>query len=72
MAGTFTLTINTLAPQSGSFGETASSERTEVCYLLHQAIQTIQSGKSSTHLIDRKGNDVGSYSFGAGTINSGA
>lgn len=65
--GTFTLTINTRA----TFGENINSEQIEISYMLHQVAQDVASGRSSRHIIDRAGNDVGSYSFGAGTLNAG-
>lgn len=65
--GTFTLTIATRI----TFGETASSEQVEIAYLLRQVAHDVQSGRPSRHIIDRNGNDVGSYAFGAGTVNSG-
>ena len=65
--GTFTLTINTRA----TFGENAVSENAELVYMLHQVAQDVGSGRASRHIIDRAGNDVGSYSFGADTLNAG-
>lgn len=65
--GAFTLTINTRI----TFGETPLSEQIEIAYLLRQVAQDVQSGKPSRHIIDRNGNDVGSYAFGSGTVNSG-
>jgi hypothetical protein len=67
--GAFTLTINTNA----GFGETGRS-RTENQVLrdmLMQVAQDVGSGRPSRHIIDRNGNDVGSYSYGAGMINAG-
>lgn len=68
-SGAFTLTINTNA----GFGETGRPhiENGEIVAMLRQVMQDIGSGKPSRHIIDRNGNDVGSYSYGAGTINSG-
>lgn len=67
--GAFTLTINTNA----GFGETARphTENAEIAYMLRQVIQDVASGRPSRHIFDRNGNDVGSYSFGAGMINAG-
>jgi hypothetical protein len=67
--GAFTLTINTNA----GFGETGKAyiENTEIGMMLRRVAQEVQSGVASRHIIDRNGNDVGSYSYGAGTINSG-
>ncbi len=69
-AGAFTLTINTNA----GFGETGRGdiEREVVCYLLRQVAQDVGSGKPSRHIFDGNGNDVGSYTYGAGMINAGA
>lgn len=67
--GAFTLTINTNA----GFGETGRphTENCELVFLLRQVAQDVGSGRSSRAIIDRSGNNVGSYSFGAGTINAG-
>ncbi|SEE52058.1 hypothetical protein [Bradyrhizobium lablabi] len=65
--GTFTLTINSRT----TFGETKSQEQVEIAYLLRQVAQDVQSGNPSRHIIDRNGNDVGSYAFGSGMVNSG-
>lgn len=67
--GAFTLTINTNA----SFGE-SGRPHTENAYLrdmLEQVAQAVGSGRPSSPIIDRNGNNVGSYSYGAGTINAG-
>lgn len=68
--GAFTLTINTNA----GFGETGRphTERVEIAWMLRQVIQDVAAGKASRHIIDRNGNDVGSYSYGSGMINAGA
>ena len=67
--GAFTVTINTNA----GFGETARphTESIEIAYMLRQVAQAVASGRPSSAIIDRNGNNVGSYSFGAGTINAG-
>ena len=67
--GAFTLTINTNA----GFGDTGKPhiENGELCYLLRQVAQDVGSGRPSRAIIDRSGNNVGSYSYGAGTINAG-
>lgn len=67
--GAFTLTINTNA----GFGETGKShsENAALRDMLLQVAQDVGSGKPSRHIFDRNGNDVGSYSFGSGTINAG-
>lgn len=69
-AGAFTLTINTNA----GFGETGKpqTERVEVAYLLEKVAQDVASGRPSSAIIDRNGNNVGSYTYGAGMINAGA
>jgi hypothetical protein len=72
MAGDFTLTITSEATTTSAFGETSMSERLEIVRLLQQVIQQVGSGSPSSHLIDAKGNDVGSYSYGVGMINAGA
>jgi hypothetical protein len=68
-SGAFTLTINTNA----GFGETGRPhiENAEIVYLLRQVAQDVGSGKPSRAIIDRSGNNVGSYSYGAGMINAG-
>jgi hypothetical protein len=67
--GAFTLTINTNA----GFGETGRPhiENAALRDLLLQVAQDVGSGRPSRAIIDRNGNSVGSYSYGAGTINSG-
>jgi hypothetical protein len=68
-SGTFTLTINTNA----GFGETGRphTENAAVRDLLLQVAQDVGSGRPSRAIIDRSGNNVGSYSYGAGMINAG-
>lgn len=68
-SGAFTLTINTNA----GFGETGRlhTENAELRYMLEQVAQDVGSGRPSRHIFDRNGNDVGSYAYGAGTLNSG-
>lgn len=68
--GAFTLTINTNA----GFGETGRGdiEREVVRDMLQQVAQDVGSGRPSRHIFDRNGNDVGSYTYGAGMINAGA
>jgi hypothetical protein len=68
--GTFTLTI-TSSSATGTFGEGTHSENAEIAYCLHQVIQAVQSGRPSSAIIDRMGNNVGSYSFGAGMLSAG-
>jgi hypothetical protein len=67
--GAFTLTINTNA----GFGETARphTENQTLRMMLLQVAQDVGSGRPSRHIIDHNGNDVGSYSYGAGMINAG-
>jgi hypothetical protein len=67
--GAFTLTINTNA----GFGETGKPhiENAELAYLLRQVTADVHAGRPSRHIIDRNGNDVGSYAYGAGMINAG-
>lgn len=67
--GAFILTINTNA----GFGETARphTESHALADMLRQVTHDVQSGRPSRHIFDRNGNDVGSYSYGAGTINAG-
>jgi hypothetical protein len=69
-AGTFTLTITTNA----SFGETGRGdiERYMVGDMLEQVAQDVRSGRPSRAIIDNNGNNVGSYTYGAGMINVGA
>lgn len=68
-SGAFTLTINT----NSGFGETARphTENLEIVSMLRKVMQEVGSGRSSSAILDRNGNNVGSYSFGAGTINAG-
>lgn len=68
-SGAFTLTINTNA----GFGETGRPhiESQQLRRMLLQVAQDVGSGRPSRHIIDDNGNDVGSYAYGAGTINSG-
>jgi hypothetical protein len=68
-SGAFTLTINT----NVGFGETGRphTERIEIARMLHLVAHQVGRGSPSSHIIDRNGNDVGSYSYGAGTICSG-
>jgi len=67
--GAFTLTINTNA----GFGETTKPhiENAEIAFLLRKVAQDVGSGISSRAILDRNGNNVGSYSFGAGMSNAG-
>lgn len=67
--GTFTLTINTVA----GHGETGRphTESQVLRRLLMQVAQDVGSGRPSRHIFDDNGNDVGSYSYGAGMINAG-
>lgn len=67
--GAFTLTINTNA----GFGETGKPhiENSALADMLRQVTADVQAGRPSRAIIDRNGNNVGSYSYGAGTINSG-
>lgn len=67
--GAFTLTINTNA----GFGETGKPhiENGEIVYVLRKVMQQVGSGVASSAIIDRNGNNVGSYSYGAGMINAG-
>lgn len=67
--GAFTLTINT----NSGFGETGRphTESLVLRDMLLQVAQAVGSGKASSAIIDRNGNNVGSYSYGTGTINSG-
>jgi hypothetical protein len=67
--GAFTLTINTNA----GFGETGKPhvENAALGDMLMQVTQDVRSGRPSKAIIDRNGNNVGSYSYGAGTINAG-
>lgn len=67
--GAFTLTINTNA----GFGETARphTESVQLRRMLMKVAQDVGSGKASSAIIDDNGNNVGSYSYGAGMINAG-
>jgi hypothetical protein len=67
--GAFTLTINT----NSGFGETGRPQTERLCLrdMLHQVAADVGGGRPSRHIFDRNGNDVGSYSYGAGTICSG-
>lgn len=67
--GAFTLTINTNA----GFGETgrAHTENAAVRDMLLKVAQQVGSGVASSAIIDRNGNNVGSYTWGAGMINAG-
>jgi hypothetical protein len=67
--GAFTLTINTNA----SFGETGRphTERAQIRRMLMKVAQDVGSGRPSSAIIDESGNNVGSYSYGAGTICAG-
>lgn len=67
--GAFTLTVNT----NSGFGETNKPhiENQVLRDMLMQVAQDVGAGRPSRHIFDRNGNDVGSYSFGAGTINAG-
>lgn len=67
--GAFTLTINT----NVSFGESARphTESIELRDMLQQVAQDVASGRPSRAIIDRNGNNVGSYTYGAGMINAG-
>lgn len=68
-SGAFTLTINT----NSGFGETGRPhvENAHLRWLLEQVAQDVGSGRASRAIIDQNGNNVGSYSFGAGMINAG-
>lgn len=67
--GAFTLTINTNA----GFGETGKPhvENYALVRMLRQVAQDVGSGRPSRAIIDDNGNNVGSYAYGAGTINAG-
>jgi hypothetical protein len=67
--GAFTLTINT----NSGFGETGKPhiEQQQIRRLLTKVAQQVGSGTASSHILDDNGNDVGSYTWGAGTINAG-
>jgi hypothetical protein len=68
--GAFTLTI-TSSSATGTFGESAVSENAEIGWCLHQVAQAVQSGRPSAAIIDRMGNNVGSYSYGSGMVSAG-
>lgn len=67
--GAFTLTINTNA----GFGETGRphTERVEIVRMLMLVAHQIGRGSASSAIIDRNGNNVGSYTYGAGMICAG-
>jgi|GEM_PF-6811482 len=67
--GAFTLTINT----NVGFGETARPHTESVALrdMLLQVAQDVGAGRPSRAILDRNGNNVGSYSYGSGMINSG-
>ena len=67
--GAFTLTINTNA----GFGDTAKphAESLVLRDMLLQVAQDVGAGRPSRHILDRNGNDVGSYAYGSGMINAG-
>jgi len=67
--GAFTLTINTNA----GFGETTKPhiENAALRDMLLQVAQDVGSGRPSRHIFDRNGNDVGSYTYGAGMTSAG-
>lgn len=67
--GAFTLTINT----NSGFGETGRShtESLAIADMLRQVTHDVMSGRPSRAILDRNGNNVGSYSYGAGMINVG-
>lgn len=67
--GAFTLTINTTA----QFGETTKpqSENGEIAFVLRQVLQDVASGRPSRTIVDRAGNSVCTYSYGAGMSNAG-
>jgi hypothetical protein len=67
--GAFTLTINT----NVGFGETGRPHTESIALrdMLLQVAQDVGAGRPSRHIFDRNGNDVGSYSYGSGTINAG-
>jgi hypothetical protein len=66
-SGAFTLTINTNA----SFGERTISENAAIADLLHQVAVAVAAGKPSAAILDRNKNNVGSYSYGTGTLSAG-
>lgn len=67
--GTFTLTITT----NVGFGETGRphTESLALRDMLMEVAQDVGSGRPSRPIVDRSGNIVGSYSYGAGTVNAG-
>jgi len=67
--GAFTLTINTNA----GFGETNHPhiENSVLRDMLLQVAQDVGSGRPSRAIIDRNGNNVGSYAYGTGMSNAG-
>lgn len=67
--GAFTLTINTNA----GFGETGRPHTESVALrrMLMKVAQDVGSGRPSSSILDDNGNNVGSYTFGAGLINAG-
>lgn len=69
MAGTFTLTITTITSTRSAFGETRSSERNELVYLLEKACRQIGDGADGM-IFDQYNNNVGSFIYGAGMINA--
>jgi hypothetical protein len=68
--GGFTLTI-TSSSATGTFGEGSHSENAEIAYCLRQVAHDVQSGRASRSIVDRMGNNVGSYSYGAGMLSAG-
>ncbi len=68
-SGAFTLTINTNA----GFGETGRPHTESIALrdMLQQVAQDVAAGRPSRAIIDRNGNNVGSYTYGAGLINAG-
>ena len=72
MAGTFSLTINTITSNTSQFGETKASERAALVDLLQQVENAVGSGKPSAAIRDRNGNNVGTYTYGSGMLNVGA
>ena len=67
--GAFTLTINT----NVGFGETGRphSESLAIRDMLMQVAMSVGNGSPSKPIIDRNGNNVGSYTYGSGMINAG-
>jgi hypothetical protein len=68
--GAFTLTITT-SSATGTFGEASVSENAHIGWCLLQVAQDVQSGRPSRAIIDRGGNNVGSYSYGTGMLSAG-